>query len=172
MLGPQPDARLTFDARTQSILALAPPSAQAKIREALAGLLEGERTGIPGLAPGMAPPAASEVAVPVVPRPVPLYNARARDVLRIVKQVYRDRITEPPAQTPAADPRFPGAAPLPVFDQPTVPAGKMVIGEGADPTTIVISAQDELFFEVLDLIERLDEKQEPAANETPPGPVD
>lgn len=171
LLEDQPSARLTFDGRSQSILALAPPSSHAQIRKTLADLLAGDRTGIPGLAPGQPSPAAPNAALPVVPRVVPLYNARAREILRIVKQVYRDRITEPRTQPPVGDPRFPGAEFPPIMNEPTVPAGRMVIGEGAEPNTIVISAQNELFFEVLDLIERLDASQEPPADEMeiPPG---
>jgi type II/III secretion system protein len=170
LLKDQPQARLTYDGRTRSILALAPPSTHIQIREALADLLDGERRGIPGMAPGINIPNAPDTALPVMSRPVPLYNSRARDVLRVVKQVYRDKLHEPRNQPPAGDPRFPGGA-LPVMDQPVVPAGKMVIGEGAAPNTIVISAEDSLFFEVLDLIERLDESQVPAEDEmvVPPG---
>lgn len=167
LLKDQPQARLTYDGRTQSILALAPPSTHIQIREALADLLDGERRGIPGATPGMEIPNTPNTALPVMPRSVPLYNSGAREVLRVVKQVYRDKIYEPRSQPPVSDPRFPGGN-LPGIEQPTVPAGKMVIGEGAAPDTIVITAEDELFFEVLDLIERLDEGQSPAADEVPP----
>lgn len=162
LLKDQPQARLTYDGRTQSILALAPPSTHIQIREALADLLDGERRGIPGMAPGMEIPNAPDTALPVMPRSVPLYNSGAREILRVVKQVYRDKIYEPRNQPPT--PTIGGGLGLPP-DLPAVPSGKMVIGEGADPNTIVISAEDKLFFEVLDLIERLDESQGPAADE-------
>ena len=107
------------------------------------------------------------MTVPVIPRPVPLYNSRAREVLRVVKEVYRSKIVEPRDVQPVPAPGLPGG--LPVREEPVVPPGKMVIGEGAEPNTIVISAEDKLFFEVLDLIERLDESQEPGADvEAPP----
>ncbi len=158
----QPEARLTFDGRTRSILVLALPGTHARIRETLASLLEGERTGVPGLASG-APPAAMGAEIPVVPRVVPLYNAGSAEILRIIQQVYRDRIVEPGAVPPPAASQIPGVQPPPLMGAPTVPAGKMVVGEGADPDTIVVSAEDPLFFEVVDLIERLDESREPAA---------
>jgi len=168
LLQGQPDARLTFDGRSRSILVLAPPSAQAKVREALASLLAGDRAGLPGLPPAMEQTAAPLAELPVVPRVVPLYNARSPEILRIVRQVYRDRIVEPRADQAAGNPLAPGLPP--VMEGPTVPAGKMVIGEGAAPNTIAISAQDELFFEVVDLIERLDESLEPPSDamEVPP----
>lgn len=168
LLQDQPQARLTFDGRTRSILALAPPSVHAQIREALANLLEGERRGIPGFGPPMDDPAAPGAGLPVIPRPVPLYAARTKDVLRVVKQVYRDKIIEPSRQSPA--PTIGGGLGLPPeLEEPVVPAGKMVIGEGMQPNTIVISAEDELFFEVLDLIERLDGAQEaPDGGTVPP----
>jgi len=168
LLQGQPDARLTFDGRSRSILVLAPPSAQAKVREALASLLAGDRAGLPGLPPAMEQTAAPLAELPVVPRVVPLYNARSPEILRIVRQVYRDRIVEPRADQAAGNPLAPGLPPVMVG--PTVPAGKMVIGEGAAPNTIAISAQDELFFEVVDLIERLDESLEPPSDamEVPP----
>ena len=162
LLQNHPEARMTFDGRSQSILALAPPSVHAQIRETLADLLEGNRRGIPGLTPTMEGPAAPNAALPVIPRPVPLYNARAKDVLRIVKRMYRSKIVEPSEEPPAG---LPGLPP----DMPVVPAGKMVIGEGIEPNTIVISAGDELFFEVLELIESLDGAQEvPASGTLPP----
>ncbi len=170
LLQGQPDARLTFDGRSRSILVLAPPSVQAKVREALASLLAGDRAGLPGLPPAMEQTAAPPGELPVMPRVVPLYNARSREILRIVRQVYRDRIVEPRADQAAGNLPAPGLPLPPVMERPTVPAGKMVIGEGADPNTIAISAQDELFFEVVDLIERLDESLEPPseAREVPP----
>ncbi len=171
LLQGQPEVRLTYDGRTRSILALAPADTHAAIRKSLAEMLQGDRAGIPGFPPDMETGEVPEATVPVVPRPVPLYNVRAADILRVIKQVYRDRITEPATDRTAADPRFPGIDPLPNMDEPTVPAGKMVIGEGAAPNTIVVSAEDKLFFEVLDLIERLDEQQEPPADEMAPPPV-
>ena len=170
LLQDQPDARLTFDGRTRSILALAQPSAHAKIRDTLASLLEGDRAGLPGLPPALEPAAAGAAALPALPRVVPLYNARSREILRVVRQVYRDRIVEPRADQPADNLQIPGVPLPPPMEAPTVPAGKMVVGVGADPNTIVVSAEDELFFEVLDLIERLDASQEPAAGqmEVPP----
>ena len=161
LLQGHPQARLTFDGRSQSILALAPPSVHAQIRDTLANLLEGERRGIPGLGPAMEGPAAQTPAMPVIPRPVPLYNAQAKEVLRVVREVYRDRIVEPAPQPAEA----PGLGLPPGLAEPAVPAGKMVVGEGMQPNTIVISADDKLFFEVLDLIERLDESQEAPADE-------
>ena len=163
LLQGQPQARLTFDGRTQSILALAPPSTHAQIRETLAGLLEGERRGIPGVAPAMEEPAAPGASLPILPRSIPLYNAHSREILKVVQQVYRDRIVEPSARPPAG---APGRGFPPGLDQPVVPAGKMVIGEGMQPNTIVITADDKLFFEVLDLIERLDDDQEMPADDT------
>ncbi len=160
----QPDARLTFDGRTRSILVLALPSTHVKIRDTLASLLEAERTGMPGLAPGAQPGAAPMAELPVVPRVVPLYNVGSSEILRIIQQVYRDRIVEPRVDQSAANPQIPGVPPPLGMAVPTVPAGKMVVGEGAEPNTIVVSAEDELFFEVVDLIERLDETREPAVN--------
>lgn len=169
VLKAQPDARLTYDGRTRSILALAPSSAQAKIRDTLASLLEGDRMGLPGTGPAAEAAARPEAGLPVVPRVVPLYNMQSGEVLRIVQQVYRDRIVEPREPAPAASP-IPGVEMPPAMEAPTVPAGKMVIGEGADPNTIVVSAQDPLFFEVLDLIERLDQREETPGAGTPVAP--
>ncbi|MHB8901982.1 MAG: secretin N-terminal domain-containing protein [Thermoguttaceae bacterium] len=162
VLAGQPEARLTFDGRTGSILVLAPPSAHSKIREALAGLLEGERTGMPGFPPDASQPGAAG-EVPVVPRVVPIYNARSSEVLRIIQQVYRDRVVEPSPEQAAGGRPMPGDPFGAAMQGPTVPAGKMVIGEGADPNTIVVSAQDDLFFEIVDLIERLDEAEQSPA---------
>ena len=124
--------------------------------------------GLPGAGPAGEAAAKPEAGLPVVPRVVPLYNMQSREVLRIVQQVYRDRIVEP---APAASP-IPGVEMPPAMEAPTVPAGKMVIGEGADPNTIVVSAQDPLFFEVLDLIERIDQREETPGAGTPVVPVE
>jgi hypothetical protein len=158
------EVRMTVDERTGSLLVLAPSSAHALIRNTLADLLQEDRAGLPGFGPAVeGEEGMPELALPAVPRVVPLFNTRARDILRAVKQLYRDRITEP-----RRDPRFPREESI--AGEPVVPAGKMVIGEGEDPDTIVISADDELFFEVLDLIERLDGTQEPPLEEMPVPP--
>lgn len=87
---------------------------------------------------------------------IPLYNARARDILQTIRQIYRDRLFEPRATPAAASGGAFGAAPLAPPEAVQLPPDKMAVAIGADPNSLVVTAQDELFFEVLDLIERLD----------------
>jgi len=158
-LAAEPDVRITVDRQSRSLLALAPPDAQRLIRDTLAQL---HRDGVsPGraVAPGIGE-AAPMPALPrfAVPRTIPLYATRASDIVRIVKQVYAEQITEPDPQPARRDPRFPD---LELPAEPELPEGTMVIGIGRDPNTVVVTADDELFFDVLELIERLDAEPEP-----------
>jgi|LSQX01.1.fsa_nt_gb hypothetical protein len=156
LLRDRQDARLTIDIRTRSLLVYGPGDVHAMIRKELADLAQ---SGLPeqfGQAPGMeSQPPLGGFPIAPPPRVIPVYNARARDILRTVRQVYRDRLFEP-RTAPAADAAAAfGAAPLPP-EAAGLPPDRMVVGLGADPNSVVVTADDELFFEVLDLIERLD----------------
>ena len=156
LLRDRQDARLTIDIRTRSLLVYGPADVHAMIRKGLADLAQ---SGLPeqfGQTPGMeSQPPIGGFPIAPPPRVIPVYNARARDILRTVKQIYRERLFEP-RTAPATDAAAAfGAAPLPP-EAAGLPPDKMVVGLGADPNSVVVTADDELFFEVLDLIERLD----------------
>ena len=156
LLRDRQDARLTIDIRTRSLLVYGPADVHAMIRKGLADLAQ---SGLPeqfGQTPGMeSQPPIGGFPIAPPPRVIPVYNARARDILRTVKQIYRERLLEP-RTAPATDAAAAfGAAPLPP-EAAGLPPDKMVVGLGADPNSVVVTADDELFFEVLDLIERLD----------------